>query len=222
MPYFRRFTVGNLCCCAGNSPFCRLAVRNPASPGACRTSSAALHLAICSFGYFPVSLAARCLPLPQPSLGMRSSSRAAYLLGNLRTCAWRGIGSRPAFRRRRDLCGPRRLRRCIYERSQQELKDLREETLAGLSWLHLNHEDVASALRRTAVPHQQLLASALGLVYTAHSGKPQWPTMPSRAIAARAVPGDSASDIPTKRCHCQLPRWRGRRPHRPDLRPAAP
>ena len=134
----------------------------------------------------------------------------------------RGIGSRPAFRRRRDLCGPRRLRRCIYERSQQELRDLREETLAGLSWLHLNHEDVASALRRTAVLHQQLLASALGLVYTAHSGKPQWPTMPSRAIAARAVPGDSASDIPTKRCHCQLPRWRGRRPHRPDLRPAAP
>ena len=71
------------------------------------------------------------------------------------------------------------------------MRDLREETLAGLSWLHLNHEDVASALRRTAVPHQQLLASALGLVYTAHSGKPQWPTMPSRAIAARAVPGDT-------------------------------
>ena len=108
------------------------------------------------------------------------------------------------------------------EGPSKKLKDLREETLAGLSWLHLNHEDVASALRRTAVPHQQLLASALGLVYTAHSGKPQWPTMPSRAIAARAVPGDSASDIPTKRCHCQLPRWRGRRPHRPDLRPAAP
>ena len=111
----------------------------------------------------------------------------------------------------------------IYKNgSSKKLKDLREETLAGLSWLHLNHEDVASALRRTAVPHQQLLASALVLVHTAHSGKPQWPTMPSRAIAARAVPGDSASDIPTKRCHCQLPRWRGRRPHRPDLLPAAP
>ena len=106
--------------------------------------------------------------------------------------------------------------------SSKKLKDLREETLAGLSWLHLNHEDVASALRRTAVPHQQLLASALGLDYAAHSGKQQWPIMLSRAIAARAVPWDSVSDIPTKRCHCQLPRWRGRRPHRPDLRPAAP
>ena len=75
--------------------------------------------------------------------------------------------------------------------STKKLKEIRAETLAGLSWLHLNHEDVASALKRIAVPHQQLLASALGLDYDAHSAKPQWPTMLSRAIAARAVPGDT-------------------------------
>ena len=77
----------------------------------------------------------------------------------------------------------------------KKLKELREETLAGLSWLHLNHEDVASALRRIADPHQQLLASALGLDYATQSGKPRWPTILSRAIAARAIPGDT----PTKR-----------------------
>ena len=82
----------------------------------------------------------------------------------------------------------------VYSKgSSKKLKDLREETLAGLSWLHLNHEDVASALRRITVQHQQLLASALGLDHAAHSGKPQWPTMLSRAIAARAVPGDTVS-----------------------------
>ena len=71
----------------------------------------------------------------------------------------------------------------VYSKgTSKKSKDLREENLAGLSWLHLNHEDVASALRRTAVPHQQLLASALrlGLDYAAHLGKPQWPTMPLR------------------------------------------
>ena len=47
----------------------------------------------------------------------------------------------------------------VYSKgSSKKLKDLREETLAGLSWLHLDHKDVASALRRITVPHQQLLA----------------------------------------------------------------
>ena len=75
--------------------------------------------------------------------------------------------------------------------ASKKQKDLREETLAGLSWLHLNHEDVASALGRVTVSHHQLLASALGLDYAAQSGKPQWPTVLSRAIAARAAPGDT-------------------------------
>ena len=52
--------------------------------------------------------------------------------------------------------------------SSKKLKDLREETLAGLSWLHMNHGDVASALKRVSVPQQQLLASALGLDYDAY------------------------------------------------------
>ena len=57
----------------------------------------------------------------------------------------------------------------VYQKGPtKKQKEIRAETLAGLSWLHLNHEDVASALRRTAVPHQQLLASALVLVHTAH------------------------------------------------------
>jgi hypothetical protein len=80
----------------------------------------------------------------------------------------------------------------IYNKgSTKKQKEIRAETLAGLSWLHLNHGDVASALQRIAVPHQQMLASALGLDYDAYSAKPQWPTMLSRAIAARAVPGDT-------------------------------
>ena len=80
----------------------------------------------------------------------------------------------------------------VYQKGPtKKQKEIRAETLAGLSWLHLNHGDVASALKRIAVPHQQLLASALGLDYDAHSAKPQWPTMLSRAIAARAVPGDT-------------------------------
>ena len=54
-----------------------------------------------------------------------------------------------------------------------------------------NHEDVASALRRIAEPHQQLLASALDPDYAYHSGKKQWPTILSRAIVASAVPGDT-------------------------------
>ena len=80
----------------------------------------------------------------------------------------------------------------IYNKgSTKKQKEIRAETLAGLSWLHLNHGDVASALKRVSVPQQQLLASALGLDYDAYSAKPQWPTMLSRAIAARAVPGDT-------------------------------
>ena len=75
--------------------------------------------------------------------------------------------------------------------TSKRAKDIREELLAGLSWLHLNHEDVPSALRRIAEPHQQLLASALDLDYDAHSGKKQWQTILSRAIVARAVPGDT-------------------------------
>ena len=35
--------------------------------------------------------------------------------------------------------------------TSKKQKNLREETLAGLSWLHLNHEDVASALGRITV-----------------------------------------------------------------------
>ena len=53
-------------------------------------------------------------------------------------------------------------------------KELREETLAGLSWLHLNHEDVASALRRNA---------AASRIRTNNSSPPpwDWTTPPSQA-----------------------------------------
>ena len=37
----------------------------------------------------------------------------------------------------------------IYKNgSSKKQKEIRAETLAGLSWLHLNHGDVASALKR--------------------------------------------------------------------------
>ena len=75
--------------------------------------------------------------------------------------------------------------------SSMRLNDLHEETLAGLSWLHLNHEDVASALRRITEPHQQLLATALGLDYAAQSAKPQWPTILGSATAEK--PGVQSS-----------------------------
>ena len=47
----------------------------------------------------------------------------------------------------------------------KRLKDQRAETLAGLSWLHLNHADVSRALSRLSEPQQLLPATALSLDY---------------------------------------------------------
>ena len=49
--------------------------------------------------------------------------------------------------------------------TSKRCKTKREETLASLSWLHLNHDDVATALRRISEPQQLLLATALSLDY---------------------------------------------------------
>jgi hypothetical protein len=71
----------------------------------------------------------------------------------------------------------------------------RKELLAGLSWLHLNHDDVASALPRISKDQQSILAKALELDFDALGGQSRWPTILGRAICARALPGDT----PTKR-----------------------
>ena len=95
-----------------------------------------------------------------------------------------------------DISAARDAYGAIYSKgSSKRSKDLRAETLAGLSWLHLNHKAVADALRRIAEPHQLLLATALGLDYESLSAKPPWPAILSHAIASRAIPGDT----PTKR-----------------------
>ena len=63
----------------------------------------------------------------------------------------------------------------VYSKgSSKKLKDLRKETLAGLSWLHLNNEDVASALRRIAVPQQQVASNSSLPLWA-------WTTPPIRA-----------------------------------------
>ena len=57
--------------------------------------------------------------------------------------------------------------------TSKKQKDLREETLAGLSWLHLNHEDVASALNRITVqPSPQPWAWTTLLTLLNPSGRP--------------------------------------------------
>ena len=71
----------------------------------------------------------------------------------------------------------------------------RKEVLAGLSWLHLNHDDVAPALRRISRDQQMILATALELDFQALCGQTRWPIILGRAICARALPGDT----PTKR-----------------------
>jgi hypothetical protein len=75
------------------------------------------------------------------------------------------------------------------------LKDQRAETLAGLSWLHLNHTNVSRALRSISEPPQLLLATALSLDYETLTSKAQWPAILGRAIATRETPGET----PTKR-----------------------
>ena len=75
--------------------------------------------------------------------------------------------------------------------SSKPRKADREELLAGLSWLHLNHDDVAPALRRISKAQQISLATALGLDFEAHGGKDRWPKILGRAICARALPGDT-------------------------------
>ena len=65
--------------------------------------------------------------------------------------------------------------------SKQRKAD-REEVLAGLSWLHLNHDNIAPALRRISQAQQPLLASALSLDFEAHGGQARWPASLGRAI----------------------------------------
>ena len=77
----------------------------------------------------------------------------------------------------------------------------RKELLAGLSWLHLIHDDVAAALRCISRVQQMTLTSALEPDFQALGGQTRWPIILGRAICAHALPGDT----PTKR-----------KPKRPD------
>ena len=58
----------------------------------------------------------------------------------------------------------------------------RKDLLAGLSWLHLNHDDVAPALRRISQDQQMTLATALELDFEALGGQARWPAILGRAI----------------------------------------
>jgi hypothetical protein len=71
----------------------------------------------------------------------------------------------------------------------------RRQLLAGLSWLHLHHSDMASNIARLSGDHQRILASALSVDLAAHVGSPSWPALLSRRIIAHALPGAT----PTKR-----------------------
>ena len=63
--------------------------------------------------------------------------------------------------------------------SSNPRKAERKDLLAGLSWLHLNRDDVAPALRRISQDQQTILASALELDFQTLGGQTRWPTSPS-------------------------------------------
>jgi hypothetical protein len=73
--------------------------------------------------------------------------------------------------------------------NSQKAKAERRQLLAGLTWLHLHHLDLAAQVARLSGDHQRILASALGVDLAAHVGKPSWPALLSRRIVAHAVPG---------------------------------
>ena len=75
----------------------------------------------------------------------------------------------------------------------------RKELLAGLSWLHLIHDDVAAALRCISRVQQMTLTSALEPDFQALGGQTRWPIILGRAICAHALPGDTLTKRKPKR-----------------------
>ena len=74
----------------------------------------------------------------------------------------------------------------------------RKELLASLSWLRLNHDDVAPALRRISRDQQMIVASALELDFQALGGQTRWPIILGRAICARPPSRRYADQVPTQ------------------------
>ena len=99
--------------------------------------------------------------------------------------------------------------------SSNPRKAERKELLAGLSWLRLNHDDVAPALRRISQDQQTILASALELDFQTLGGQTRWPIILDCAICARPLPGDT----PTKRKHKRLDSSRAEKQGAPPLAP---
>ncbi len=58
----------------------------------------------------------------------------------------------------------------------------RRQLLAGLTWLHLHHLDMASQVALLSGDHQRILASALAVDLAAHVGQASWPALLSRRI----------------------------------------
>ena len=83
--------------------------------------------------------------------------------------------------------------------SSNPRKAERKELLAGLSWLRLNHDDVAPAPRSISRDQQTILASALELDFQTLGGQTRWPIILGRAICARALPGDTSTKRKPKR-----------------------